>query len=299
MIEKHKNNIMMNIHKDNLFRSLVVVLSMLSLVPLFLILGYIFIKGMPVAFNLYFLTHEQPQPMGVGFMALEGMARVQAIGGISHAIVGSLMMVLMATVVAVPLGILVGIYLAENQGKRLADIATVAVDMIQGIPSIIFGVVVNILLVRTFKSFTGWAGAVALALMMLPLIIKNTEETLKLIPHNLKEAAYALGSPYYRMVLGIMVPVGLSGIATGILVAVARIMGETAPLLFTAAGNRYLTWRLSDQIQALPTHIFRFSLSPYTNWNENAWGASAVLVVFVLSLNLLTKVVVNKWKVKF
>lgn len=289
----------MNIHKDNLFRSLVVVLSMLSLVPLFLILGYIFIKGMPVAFNLYFLTHEQPQPMGVGFMALEGMARVQAIGGISHAIVGSLMMVLMATVVAVPLGILVGIYLAENQGKRLADIATVAVDMIQGIPSIIFGVVVNILLVRTFKSFTGWAGAVALALMMLPLIIKNTEETLKLIPHNLKEAAYALGSPYYRMVLGIMVPVGLSGIATGILVAVARIMGETAPLLFTAAGNRYLTWRLSDQIQALPTHIFRFSLSPYTNWNENAWGASAVLVVFVLSLNLLTKVVVNKWKVKF
>lgn len=294
-----KNNVNLNIRKDQMFKLAVNILSLLSLIPLFLILGFIFIKGLPVAFNLFFLTHEQPQPMGAGFYALEGMARVQALGGISHAIIGTFLIVLTATLFAVPLSIIVGIYLAENRGKKMADIATIAVDMIQGIPSIIFGVIVNIWLVRTFKGFSGLAGAVALALMMMPLIIKNTEETLKLIPNSLKEAAFALGAPYYRVVLNIMIPVGISGMATGVLVAVARVMGETAPLLFTAAGNRYLTWNITEQMQALPTHIYKFSLSPFANWNENAWGASAVLVIFVLLLNLLTKVVVNKWKVKF
>ncbi len=294
-----KDNVSFNIRKDRLFKSTVVFFSLLSLVPLFLILGFIFIKGLPVAFNFHFLTHEQYLPMGVGFKTLEGMARVKAIGGIAHGIIGTLMITLTASLIAIPLGLIVGIYLAENRGKKLVDYATIAVDMIQGIPSIIFGIVVNVWIVRTFKGFSGLAGGIALALMMLPLIIKNTEETLKLIPSSLKEAAYALGAPYYKVVLNIMLPVGLSGIMTGILVAVARVMGETAPLLFTSFGNRYINWNIGEQMETLPTMIYKFSMSPYANWVENAWGASAVLVIFVLLLNIITKVVVNKWKVKF
>ena len=299
MNENRENNIAKNIRHDKIFRSVIITLSFLSMVPLILILGYIFVKGLPVLFNLHFFTHSSPSPMGSTFQTLEGMVCVQAIGGVLNALVGTLLLVLIAGIIAIPFGVIVGIYLAENQDKKLASSATVAVDMIQGIPSIIFGIVVNLWLVRTFRGYSAIAGGVALGLMMLPLIIKSTEETLKLIPSHLKEAALALGTPYYRMVIRVMLPIGLSGITTGIIVALARVMGETAPLLFTSFGNRYLSWDITGPVGALPQIIYKFAMSPYNNWVENSWGASALLVLFVLLFNVITKVVVKKWKVKF
>ncbi len=299
MNENKESNIAKNIRRDKIFRFVIIILSFLSMVPLILILGYIFVKGLPVLFHFYFFTHSSPSPMGSTFQTLEGMARVQAIGGVLNSLVGTFLLVFIAGIIAIPFGVIVGIYLAENQDKKLASSATVAVDMIQGIPSIIFGIVVNLWLVRTFRGYSAIAGAVALGLMMLPLIIKSTEETLKMIPAHLKEAALALGTPYYRMVLRIMLPVGLSGIVTGILIALARIMGETAPLLFTSFGNRYLSWDITGPVDALPHTIYTFAMSPYNNWVENSWGASALLVLFVLLFNVISKVVVNKWKVKF
>ncbi len=296
---KQQDNIAKNIRNDKIFRWLVILLSFLSMVPLILILGYIFIKGIPVIFHWYFLSQSVPSPMGSAFQTLEGVARVHAIGGVLNAIMGTLILVLISAVIAIPLGVIVGIYLAENQNQKLVAWATVAVDMIQGIPSIIFGIVVNLWLVRTLKGYSALAGGTALGLMMLPLIIKNTEETLKLIPAHLKEAALALGTPYYRMVLRVMLPVGLSGISTGILVALARVMGETAPLLFTSFGNRYLSWDITGPVEALPHLIYKFAMSPYGNWVQNSWGASTLLVLFVLIFNIITKMVVNKWKVKF
>jgi len=294
-----ENNISKNIRRDRIFRLVIIILSFLSMIPLILILGYIFVKGLPVLFNLHFLTQSTPSPVGSEFQTLEGVARAQAIGGVLNALVGTFLLVAIAGLIAIPLGVIVGIYLAENQDKKLASSATVAVDMIQGIPSIIFGIVVNLWLVKTFKGYSAIAGAVALGLMMLPLIIKSTEETLKMIPAHLKEAALALGTPYYRMVLRVMLPVGLSGITTGVIVALARVMGETAPLLFTSFGNRYLSWDVTGPVEALPHIIYKFAMSPYNNWVENSWGASAMLVLFVLLFNIITKVVVNKWKVKF
>lgn len=296
----YEKNIKANIRNDKIFRYIVVFLSFLSMVPLFLILGYILIKGLPVIFHWYFLSHSVPSPIGtVVFHTLEGIQHVQAVGGVLNAMVGTLILVVLSAIIAIPLGVIVGIYLAENQDKKFAAWATVSVDMIQGIPSIIFGIVVNLWLVRTLKGYSALSGGVALGLMMLPLIIKNTEETLKLIPAHLKEAALALGTPYYRMILKIALPVGLSGIMTGVLVALARVMGETAPLLFTSFGNRYLSWDITGPVEALPHIIYKFAMSPYPNWVENSWGASALLVLFVLLFNIITKVVVSKWKVKF
>lgn len=286
-----------NIVKDKVFLVLVIGLSILSIIPLALILYFILVKGLPMI-RPQFFTLNSTSPMGTEqFNLLEGIARIKAIGGIANAIVGSSVIVLVASAFAIPFGVIAGIYLSENDNP-FSNAVRVAVDMIQGIPSIIFGIVMSVWLVKTFKVFAV-AGSVALALMMLPIIIKNTEETLKLIPLNIKEAALALGLPYWRMIVKVVLPAGLSGIMTGVLVGVSRILGETAPLIFTAFGSQYLRVDLTDKMQALPTLIYKEAMSAYPNWQLNSWGASCVLVIMVLLLNIFTKVVINKWKIKY
>ena len=181
----------------------------------------------------------------------------------------------------------------------MAELVRITVDVLQGVPSIVIGIVVYILVVVPFRTFSAISGSIALAIMMLPVVIKNTEETLKLIPYSLKEAAYALGVPYHKVILRVVLPAGLSGIVTGVLISIARITGETAPLLFTAFGNPFMSLNPVKPIEALPHIIFKYATSPYTDWQNIAWGASFLLVAFVLLLNLFAKVVVKKWKVKF
>jgi phosphate transport system permease protein len=280
-----KRSIFINSLKDRIFMVIIAVLSLLTVVPLVLILFYIFKNG--VAYVNFDLLFNLPKPTG------------DPGGGISNAIVGTLILIFVASVIAIPIGIFAGIYLSEHKHEKLAQLARITVDVLQGVPSIVIGIVAYICVVLPVNSFSAFSGSVALAVMMLPVVIKNTEETLKLIPSSLKEAAYALGVPYHNVILRIVLPAGLSGILTGILLSIARIAGETAPLLFTAFGNPFMSLKLTRPIEALPHIIFKYATSPYADWQNIAWGASFLLVAFVLLLNLIAKVVIKKWKVTF
>ncbi|OHD54152.1 MAG: phosphate ABC transporter, permease protein PstA [Spirochaetes bacterium GWF1_51_8] len=282
--------------KDRIFEGLVILFSILSIVPLIFILSYIFAKGFPKLFIPEFWISAPP--VGQSKVAIETIG--MNYGGIANGIIGTFFVVIMAAFIAVPLGVMTGVYLAENRQSKIVNAIEVAVDMIQGVPSIIFGIFINIWLVTTMKAgYSAIAGSISLALMMLPIVIKSTEETIKLIPDTLKEAAVALGTPYYKVILKIIVPAAMSGIVTGVLVGVTRIAGETAPLIFTAFGNPNVNYNVTQPMETLPTLIYNNARSASPNLIENAWGASAALVVLVLLLNILTKVVVNKWKVKF
>ena len=173
-----------------------------------------------------------------------------------------------------------------------------AVDVLQGIPSIVIGIVIYFWLVKPIGTFSAFSGSVALAIMMLPIIIRSTEETLKLIPFSLKEAGLALGLPYHRVILKVIVPCGVSGILSGIMLSVARIAGETAPLLFTAFGNPYISTNIGKPMQSLPLLIFNYATSPYEDWHNLAWGASLILLIWVLMLNILTKLSTRRWNVQ-
>lgn len=270
---------------DKVFFGVICFFSFLSVLPLVLILGYLLVKGVS-ALNWQFFCRV-PQPLGeIG-------------GGIANALLGSLILLAVAFLLAVPLGLLVGIYLAENKKSRLADCARLSVEILQSVPSIVIGLVVYTWLVLPLKTFSALAGGAALALMMLPVSVRSTEETLRLIPLELKEAALALGVPYYRTILRVIVPSGLSGIVTGVLLSLARVAGETAPLLFTAFGNPFLSLALFRPIESLPHLIFYYATSPYAEWHRLAWGASFVLVVGVLFLNLTAKFLTRRWRVRF
>ncbi|GBR76600.1 phosphate transport system permease protein PstA [Candidatus Termititenax persephonae] len=255
------------------------------MLPLVLILGYLLGRG-AASLNWQFFCRA-PQPLG------------EAGGGIANALVGSLLLLGVAFVLAAPLGLLVGIYLSENKTSRLADWTRLAVEILQGVPSIVVGMVIYIWLVLPFKNFSTLAGGAALALLMLPIIVRSAEETLRLIPSELSEAALALGVPHYRTVWRVIVPTGLSGIVTGLLLGLARAAGETAPLLFTAFGNPFLSFNLVKPIESLPHLIFYYATSPYEEWQRLAWGASFVLVVGVLGLNLTAKFLTRRWRAQF
>jgi phosphate transport system permease protein len=220
-------------------------------------------------------------------------------GGISNAIIGTLMLIGVATAFSVPVGILAGIFLSENRKGRLASITRLCVETLQGVPSIVIGIIAYIWLVVSMGSFSALSGGVALGMMMLPVIITATEETLKLIPGSLKEASLALGVSYPRTILKVIVPAGVSGIVTGILLSIARVAGETAPLLFTAFGSPFMNLNILKPMNSLPLMIFNYATSPYPEWHTLAWGASFILIVFVLGLNLFTKAVIRRWKVQF
>ncbi|KZS23555.1 phosphate ABC transporter permease PstA [Wohlfahrtiimonas chitiniclastica] len=218
-------------------------------------------------------------------------------GGLANAMMGSLLLVGVATLIGTPLGILSGIYLAEyGRNNWLASIIRFINDVLLSAPSIIIGLFVYMVMIVPMGHFSGWAGIVALALIQLPIIVRTTENMLLLVPNNLREAAYALGTPRWRMILTITLKASVSGIVTGVLLAIARIAGETAPLLFTALSNQFWSTDLNAPIANLPVTIFKFAMSPFKEWQELAWAGVLLITVFVLFLNILARVLFSQKK---
>lgn len=270
---------------DKLFKTLIIVLSFSSIVPMFLILFMIIRNGISVI-DWHFLS-QLPKPVGeVG-------------GGISNAVWGTAMLIALSFLFSVPLGVFAGIFLSEYRRGKLAGVIRLGVEILQGVPSIVIGIIAYVWVVMPMGSFSALSGGVALGIMMLPLVVMATEETLKLIPDSLREASLALGVPYSRTILKVILPAGLSGILSGILLGIARVAGETAPLLFTAFGNPFMNFNILKPVNSLPLTIFNYATSPYPDWHALAWGASFVLIAFVLGLNLITKWVTKRWKVQF
>jgi phosphate transport system permease protein len=233
--------------------------------------------------------------LGVGGLAIATFTEMtpppNEAGGIANAIFGSLAMVLLATFVGTPIGIMAGIYLAEYNTKGwLASVTRFVNDILLSAPSIVIGLFVYAIAVAYFKSFSGLAGAMALALIVIPVVIRTTENMLQLIPAGLREAAYALGTPKWRVIMSITLRAARAGVVTGILLAVARIAGETAPLLFTALNNQFWTADMTQPMASLPVTIFKFAMSPYENWQQLAWAGVFLITVAVLALNILARV---------
>ena len=270
---------------DKLFKAIVIILSLSSIVPMFLILFMIAKNGVSVI-DWQFLSHL-PKPVG------------EAGGGIANALWGTLLLIALSFVFSVPLGVFGGIFLAEYRGSKLAYLTRLSVGILQGIPSIVIGIIAYVWVVMPMGSFSALSGGVALGIMMLPVIVMATEETLKLVPDSLREASLALGVPYARTIMKVILPAGLSGILSGILLGIARVAGETAPLLFTAFGSPFMNLNILKPINSLPLTIFNYATSPYPDWHALAWGASFVVIAFVLGLNLITKLVTKRWKVQF
>jgi len=278
-----KNKVKYRIGKSSGFQVLTTILAFACVIPLIAILIYIIRAGI-TKINWNFLTNVE-KPVGeIG-------------GGIAHALVGSVLVIFFASIIAIPIGILCGIFLSENRKSRLAYWSRLSVDILQGVPSIVIGIVAYIWLVKPL-GYSAISGSIALAIMMLPIIIRSTEETLKMLPDTLREAGFALGMPFHRVVLKIIVPCGISGILSGVMLSVARIAGETAPLLFTAFGYQFLSLNMTKPMETLPHLIFKYAITPYKDWQDLAWGASCILLLWVLLLNIITKLITRKWKVQ-
>jgi phosphate transport system permease protein len=250
-----------------------------------------------MAFGLFWLFWIlwETLRLGVGGLAWATLTQMtpppNEAGGIANAIYGSFLMVLLATCVGTPVGIMAGIYLAEYDPKGwLAEVTRFVNDILLSAPSIVIGLFVYAVVVARFKSFSGWAGVMALALIVIPVVIRTTENMLQLVPSAMREAAYALGTPKWKVILMITLRAARAGVVTGVLLAVARISGETAPLLFTALNNQFWTSNLGDPMASLPVTIFKFAMSPYENWQQLAWAGVLLITVTVLGLNILARV---------
>lgn len=263
--------------------------ALLTAVPLIAILGEVLVRGWE-QLNWSFFTEPTP----TAFKAMKAIRAGEAIpGGIANGIIGTLLMLGMATLFAVPIGIMCGIFLAENSKSRFSMFVSYLTDLLQGTPSVIIGIITYIWVVVPMKGYSGIAGSVALFIMMLPLIIRSTEETMKILPVSLKEAGLALGGSYARVVMKVQLPAAFGGIFTGVLLAVSRVIGETAPLMFTALGCSMIRWEVDKPIAAVPLLIWEFFNDP--NLQELIWGASLFLLLFVLFLNITAKVLAKKW----
>ncbi len=217
------------------------------------------------------------------------------IGGLANAMYGSAVMVALATLLGTPIGIMAGVYLAEyGRGNTLSSVTRFVNDILLSAPSIVIGLFIYAVIVSKFKSFSGYAGVLALALIVIPVVIRTTENMLLLIPNALREAAYALGAPKWKVIMGITLKAARAGVVTGILLAVARIAGETAPLLFTALSNQFWTTDLSSPMASLPVTIFKFAMSPYENWQKLAWAGVFIITLTVLGLNILARVLTRQ-----
>ncbi len=250
--------------------------ALLGLLALTCILSVVLIRGAG-AVNLSFFT-QLPTPPGV------------AGGGLANALVGTLVITLLATVLGVPIGLLAGVYLGEfGQQSRLASATRFAVNVLMGVPSIIIGVFVYTLIVIPLKGFSGYAGALALAIIMLPIVARTAEDMLRLIPDSLRESGLALGAPRWRVTLAIVFRAAKAGLITGVCLAVARVSGETAPLLFTALNSPYWPSSLGEPTPNLTVTVFNYAMSPYPDWQRMAWGASLLITLGVLALTLLAR----------
>ena len=277
------------IFKDRMMLWGVCFFAALTAVPLLAILGEVLIKGYD---QLTWQFFTQPTP--TAYKAIKAIAAGEPIpGGIANGIVGTMIMLAMAVVVAVPLGILCGAYLSENRKSKFAQTVSYLTDLLQGTPSVIIGIITYIWVVVPMKGYSAIAGSVALCIMMLPLIIRSTEETLMILPASLKEAGLALGGNKARVMLKVQLPAAFGGIFTGVLLAVSRVIGETAPLMFTALGCSLVRWSVDKPISAVPLLIWEFFNDP--NLQDLIWGASLFLLLFVLTLNLTAKYLARKW----
>ena len=249
-----------------------------------------------MAFGLFWLFWIliETVTLGLGGMTFDTLTQMTPppndAGGLANAIYGSFLMVLLATFVGTPIGVMAGIYLAEfDTHGWLASVTRFVNDVLLSAPSIVIGLFVYAVIVTRFKSFSGYAGIMALALIVIPVVIRTTENMLQLVPSGLREAAYALGAPKWKVIVSITLKAARSGVVTGVLLAVARIAGETAPLLFTALSNQFWTSSLSEPMASLPVTIFKFAMSPYENWQRLAWAGVFIITIAVLGLNILAR----------
>jgi len=255
--------------------ALTIVAALLATLPLVFILALLLRQGAS-SLSLAFFT-AMPKPVG------------ETGGGMANAMAGTVMLIAIASSIGLPVGIGAGMYLAEHRGGRLASIVRFLSDVLNGLPSIVVGIFAWQFLVRPVHRFSALAGGIALAVMMIPLVTRTTEEMIRLVPDSLREAALALGYPRWRTSLTVVLRTALPGIVTGALVAVARIAGETAPLLFTAFGNQFWSTSLAQPISALPLQIFSYAISPYDEWHALAWAGALVLLALVLVISLIAK----------
>jgi len=262
--------------KSNMMVGLMIAAVVIAVLPLLFILAELVIRGIG-SLNLAFFTRV-PVPAG------------ESGGGVLNAIVGTLIIVGMASLIGVPVGAAAGIYCAEYPGTRLAVTTRFLSDVMNGTPSIVVGVFAWTLLVNTQKHYSALSGSVALAVLMVPMVMRTTEELIKLVPNSLREAALALGYSRWRTTLSIILRTALPGIVTGTLLAVARIAGETAPLLFTALGNQFLTFKPDQPMSALPLIVYQYSIGPYEEWHRFAWAAALVLILVVLLLSVAARI---------
>jgi phosphate transport system permease protein len=246
---------------------------------LLVILIYIALQGLG-SINLSFLL-DSPRPVGEG-------------GGIGNAILGSFLLLLVSSAFGLPLGIAIGIYLSEFGAGRFGSLVRFLADTLTGIPSIVTGVFVYTIVVLPMRHFSALAGGIALAVIMIPIVARTTEGMINLVPQSLREGALALGAPQWRVTLGIVLPAGASGIATGAMLAIARISGETAPLLFTAFGSRFFSYYLDQPIGSLTVQIYNYAISPYDEWHAQAWAATLVLMTMILSINIVVRFFTRK-----
>lgn len=264
---------------DRLASVMAGVCTVVLLVPLALILGYLLARGAS-ALNLEFFTHL-PAPVG------------ESGGGMANAIVGSLTLVALAVVIGLPIGVLTGVYLAEHGRTPLGSTVRFCADVLNGVPSIVIGIYAYTLVVLPMKGFSAYAGGIALAVITLPVVARTTEEMIRLVPTSLREASLALGVPMWRTTVSVVLRTARGGILTGTMLAIARVAGETAPLIFTAFGNQYWQSGLSGPIASLPVQIYTYAISPFDDWHRQAWAGALVLMTLIattsLSVRFLTR----------
>jgi phosphate transport system permease protein len=261
--------------KSSFMTFLMLFATLVILFPLVIIFVHIVKMGFS-SINLDFFTHI-PKPTG------------ESGGGMANGMLGSLVLIGMASVIGLPIGIFGAIYLVEYGGGRFSNIIRFSADVLNGIPSIITGMVAYTLLVLPMKGFSALAGSVALALIMIPIVLRTAEEQLKMVPGSLREASLALGVPLWRTTFKVTLRSAMAGVLTGVLLSIARIAGETAPLLFTALGNMFWSRKLTEPIAAMPLQIFNFAISPYDDWHRLAWAGALVLVTFMFTISLATR----------
>lgn len=262
---------------NTVMESLTAFAALLVVLPLILILGFLVYQGAS-AVNLDFFT-QLPKPVG------------EPGGGMANAIVGTLTLIGLASCLGLPLGILGGIYLAESRDRRLPWMVRFLADVLNGVPSIVIGIFAYTIVVLPMRRFSALAGGFALAVIMLPIVLRTTEELVRLVPASLREAALALGIPEWKVILRVVLPTARAGIITGVMVSVARIAGETAPLLFTAFGNRFWHQGLLQPIAALPLQIFAYAIAPYDDWHRQAWAGALVLIMMIFLSSLVARIV--------
>ena len=265
---------------SGIFETLCALAVIVALIPLAMILFYVIKEGFG-ALNADFFTH-MPKPVG------------ESGGGMANAIAGTLILIGIAAAFAVPVGCLCGIHLSEYPGTKFSSIVRFSADVLNGVPSIVVGIFAYGILVLPVKRFSAIAGGVALGLLMIPIVVRTTEELLRLVPGGLREGALALGATRGRAVFSVIVPAALPGILTGILVALARVAGETAPLLFTAFNNRFWSTSLTQPIASLTVQVFTYAISPYDDWHRQAWAGAFLLVMMILALSILARLAVRR-----